>query len=187
MTSTPRPRRLPWRWLIVVLLPLILLAAVVLALQSRAAAESTPPVPSIQFNHQKHVAAGAPCLFCHPGALYGAVATLPSVQKCMGCHNNVQVTSAKGQQVVDQLAATWQAGQPLVWPKVVDLPDFVHFSHQPHIAAGKNCETCHGDVSQMTMARMAYRINMGFCLNQCHRSQDPVTRERLMSCATCHQ
>jgi hypothetical protein len=187
MTSTPRGRRLSWRWLFILIVPLLLVAAAVLVLQSRAAAESAPPAPAIQFNHQKHVAAGAPCLFCHPGALDGAVASIPSVQKCMGCHNNVQVTSTRGQTVVDQLAAAWAAGQPLDWPKVVDLPDFVHFDHQPHIAAGKNCETCHGDIGQMTVTHMAYRINMGFCLNQCHRSQDPVKRERLMSCATCHQ
>jgi Cytochrome c7 and related cytochrome c/Class III cytochrome C family len=187
MTDKPEARRPWWRWAIVLVLPLIVVSAAALAVQNRATAEATPPTASIQFNHQKHVAAGAPCLFCHPGALNGTVATIPSVQKCMGCHNNVQVTSAKGQAVVDQLVAAWQAGQPLVWPKVVDLPDFVYFAHRPHIAAGKNCENCHGDVSQMTMARLAYRINMGFCLQNCHRHEDATRRERLMNCTTCHQ
>jgi hypothetical protein len=141
----------------------------------------------IQFTHQKHLAAGVPCLFCHPGAINGAVAGIPSVQKCAGCHSNVQVSSPRGQATVNQLLAALSEGRPLLWPKAVSLPDFVHFDHYPHIAAGKNCETCHGNVSQMTMAKEVYRIDMGFCLNNCHRSQDPIKRERLMSCATCHQ
>jgi hypothetical protein len=179
--------RLRWRWLVVLILLLFLLSAAVLVWQNRVSAASLSAAPSIQFNHQKHVAAGVPCLFCHPGALNGAVASIPSVQKCMGCHNNVQVTSTAGQRVVNQLTAAWQAGQPLVWTRVVNLPDFVHFTHAPHIAAGKNCETCHGDVGQMTTTALAYRINMGFCLDQCHRHQNAALRERLMSCATCHQ
>jgi hypothetical protein len=166
---------------------LLLVGAAVVALQSRAAADVAPRIPAIQFNHEKHVAAGVPCLFCHPGAIHGAVATIPSVQKCMGCHDNIQVTSAKGQQVVSRLTAAWTLGQPLQWPKVVALPDFVKFTHQPHLAAGKNCETCHGDVGQMTVTKMAFRINMGFCLTQCHQRAAPDLRERLVSCATCHQ
>jgi hypothetical protein len=166
-------------------LALLVLAVLVLTLQNRAVA--TADAIDIRFNHQKHLAAGVPCLFCHSGALNGAVASLPSSQKCVGCHLNIQVTSAEGQKTVEQLLQSWEEGRPLRWPKIVDLPDFVYFSHRPHIAAGKNCEYCHGDVSQMTMARLAYRINMGFCLKNCHRHQEPAKRERLMDCATCHQ
>jgi hypothetical protein len=78
------------------------------------------------------------------------------------------------------------AGRPLRWVKTYDQPDFVYFSHRPHVVAGVNCEVCHGDVSQMTVVRQAYRINMGFCLH-CHRQQEPEKVERLISCATCHK
>jgi hypothetical protein len=186
MTDTLEARHSRRWWISAAVLSAILLAAAVFALQKRAQAEATGG-DSIQFPHNKHLAAGVPCLFCHPGALNGTVASIPSVQKCVGCHSNIQVTSQAGQAAVGQLMAVWEAGQPLVWPRVVDLPDFVHFAHSPHIAAGKNCETCHGDVSQMTMAHVAYRINMGFCLENCHRHANAAKRARLMSCATCHQ
>jgi hypothetical protein len=186
MIGTHQARRLDWRRAFGLALAVILLAVLVPALQGRATAE-TPVDESIKFNHQKHLAANVPCLFCHPGAINGTVATIPSAQKCVGCHQNVQVTGQTGQATVDQLLQLWQEGHPLRWPKIVDLPDFVHFSHRPHLAAGKNCENCHGDVSQMTEARLAFRINMGFCLQRCHRHEDPERRVRLMDCSTCHK
>jgi len=178
----------PARYLAVVV-PLILLIPLVVVLQGEATAQNQfqEVQNMIEFNHSRHVAAGVQCLFCHPNALNGQVAGIPSVQKCMGCHQSVQVTTEEGQARVDLLVAAWEAGQPLVWPSIVDLPDFVYFAHRPHIANGRNCEDCHGDVSQMGMAREVKRINMGFCLNNCHRHQDPARRERLMACATCHQ
>lgn len=195
MTGTERARRKGLRRALLILLPLLLLVVFGIALQSRATAEDPSPVEGssadtavmLPFNHSKHVAAGVQCLFCHPGPLNGMVASIPSVNKCVGCHQNVQVTSEEGQAIVAELLHAWEQGRPLQWESVTDLPDFVFFSHNPHIAAGKNCERCHGDVSQMTYAVKAYRINMGFCLRQCHRHEDPARRERLMDCATCHQ
>lgn len=180
-------RRRPKLWHIVVIaLPLLLLALAVLAvaplIRANAADGST-----IDFTHQKHIAAGVECLFCHPQALNGPVATIPSEQRCVGCHQNIQVGTASGQDTIDQLMTLWQEQQPLRWPKLVDLPDFVNFNHRPHIAAGKHCETCHGDVGSMELARPTDRINMGFCLNNCHRHEDPEKRVRLMDCATCHR
>ena len=75
----------------------------------------------------------------------GPVATLPSLAKCVGCHRNVQVTSDEGQASVDVLMQHWDEGVPLRWEKTYEQPDFVYFTHRPHIAAGVNCEDCHGD------------------------------------------
>ncbi len=181
-----RPTKMRQFWLFIPLM-LVLLLVVVLAFSRGRAVATTPEDELIRFNHRKHIAAGISCVFCHPGVLNGPVAGIPSVQKCVGCHQNVQVTSEEGQAYIDILMQHWREKRPLVWTKNFDLPDFVFFNHRPHIAAGKNCEYCHGDVSQMTVARPAYRINMGFCLENCHRHQDPATRERLMSCSTCHR
>ncbi len=186
MTGTERARHKGLRRALLIGLPSLLLVALVFALQSPATAED-PLAETIKFNHEVHIDAGAECLFCHPGGLTGKVSGIPSSQKCVGCHQNVQVTSEAGQVEVDKLFHAWEAQEPLLWPNVVDLPDFVYFAHFPHINAGKNCEKCHGDVSEMAMAVPAYRINMGFCLKNCHRHQEPVKRERLMNCVTCHQ
>ena len=186
MIGRTKARRKGLRRALLILLPLALVAVVALVVQSQATAEETP-AEAIQFNHQKHISAGAQCLFCHPGGYLGMVSGIPSVRKCVGCHQNIQVKSEVGQVQVDRLMQIWEAGEPLIWHKVVDIPDFVYFSHMPHISAGKNCERCHGDVGQMTVTVQAFRINMGFCLKQCHRHEDPARRERLMDCATCHQ
>jgi hypothetical protein len=65
-------------------------------------------------------------------------------------------------------------------------PDFVYFSHRPHVAAGLNCEQCHGDVSQMAEAEYQGDQNMGWCLS-CHRQQAPEKQVKLTDCATCHK
>ena len=172
------------RWTLVGSLLLLALAAVLLSARNLAAG-AAPPQP-LRFSHQKHVKAGIQCVFCHPGVLDGPVAGLPSAQKCMGCHRNVQVSDEKDQPDVDTLVRMWKAGQPLRWVKVNDQPDFVYFSHRPHVAQGVSCETCHGDVSHMDLARPVHNINMGFCLD-CHRKQTPEKVERLVDCKTCHK
>jgi hypothetical protein len=69
------------------------------------------------------------------------------------------------------------------------MPDFVFFNHRPHIAAGVNCETCHGEISRQTVAQPLPRLNMGWCLD-CHRTKaadDEVLMTKLTDCGTCHR
>ena len=185
MTQALHKRRRA-RWAFVFGLAVLLLVFLLAQVWQGRASASNPADESIKFNHKKHLAAEIPCVFCHPNALNGPVASLPSLNKCVGCHQNIEVTSEKGQLDVDILMAHWEEGEPLRWVKTYDQPDFVYFSHRPHIAAGVNCENCHGDVSSMEVVRPAYRINMGFCLD-CHNKQGSDKKERLTSCATCHK
>jgi hypothetical protein len=189
MTDKDTARRKLLRRAAVVCLPLLTLAFIAFAVYPRVKAETAADDEDVMllFNHRAHLAGGVQCLFCHPGATNGRVAGIPSARKCIGCHENIDVRSEEGQEIVAELLAAWEEGRPLVWEKMLDIPDFTYFNHRPHMAAGKNCEQCHGDVSQMAVAVPVYRINMGFCLKQCHRHQDPEQREWLMSCATCHQ
>jgi hypothetical protein len=178
--SYPRfPLKLP----AIILVVMLIAFAVLFTVQSRTLGAEA--VEQIHFNHNKHVSAGVPCLFCHATALDGPIASIPSQQKCVGCHQNVQVTSVNGQAYVKILMDHWQKSQPLLWLRVTNEPDFVTFNHRPHIANAVNCETCHGNVGQMTVTEPAYLLNMGFCLN-CHRQQAPEKQAKLTSCATCH-
>ncbi len=147
--------------------------------------QAQPPQP-LTFSHQKHVEAGTQCVYCHPGVQNGPVAGLPSMAKCMGCHQNIQVSDEKDQPDVDMLIRMWEDKQPLRWVKVNDQPDFVYFSHRPHVLNGVSCEACHGDVSHMGIVQPVHNINMGFCLD-CHRQQAPEKVERLVDCKTCHK
>lgn len=144
------------------------------------------PEQPIQFPHRRHVALGIQCLYCHPGASRGPAAGLPSQTKCWGCHQQLQIT--KTSEKLKPLVQAVQNNQPLKWVPVVIVPDFVHFNHRPHIAAGFNCETCHGDMSKVDIAQNPQTFDMGFCLN-CHKQNsinDPELRTKLTDCTTCH-
>lgn len=161
----------------------------------------TAPEQPLEFPHNRHVTNGIQCLYCHTGALRGASAGLPTVNKCWGCHQQMDIT--KTSEKLKPLVAAIEHGTPLVWIPVAQVPDFVQFNHRPHVAAGLNCEKCHGDVSKMGIYENPQVINMGFCLT-CHRarSEDNATnnptndpaisaaliekRIKLTDCGTCH-
>jgi len=149
-----------------------------------------PPAQPIQFSHKTHLSLGIACLYCHPGALRGPSPGLPTTAKCYGCHQQIAITTpeATPDPALDIVAEIGKNDQPIAWVPVAILPDFVYYSHRPHIAAGLNCENCHGEVGQMTYAR-PQNMNMGWCLG-CHRARyqnDPVMLTKLTDCVTCHK
>ena len=153
----------------------------------------TPPEQPVQFPHKTHIGFGIQCLYCHPGAAKGPSAGIPSESKCWGCHNQIQKTldSLKPNTkspLLRPLAESVQSGVPLQWVPVAQVPDFVQFNHRAHVAAGQNCENCHGDMSKMTVAENPQVFNMGFCL-KCHQTvagDDHVLLTKLTDCGTCH-
>ncbi|HEX2698349.1 MAG TPA: cytochrome c3 family protein, partial [Anaerolineales bacterium] len=186
----------------------LLIAALVLlsgAVWGIAQAQKPPEQP-IQFPHNLHVGLGVQCLYCHPGALRGPSPGIPTETKCWGCHQQLARfadPNAVWPKDLQYLRDHVQNNQPIHWIPVAQVPDFVHFVHRPHIAAGLNCETCHGDVSKMTVYQNPQVMNMGWCLN-CHRAKtednlqnnptnDPAVsaallekRTKLTDCGTCH-
>jgi hypothetical protein len=139
------------------------------------------PSQPIQVPHSTHVGIGANCLYCHPGATSGPVASLPSSSKCWGCHQQISAERPE----LAKLKSFVDNNQSIPWVPVAIQPDFVHFNHRPHVAAGVACETCHGDVSKMTVAVQPFVQNMGWCL-ECHKRMRPQEYTRLADCATCH-
>lgn len=143
-----------------------------------------PPPQPLQFPHAKHVSLGIQCLYCHPGALRAQSPGLPTVSKCNACHQQVKKSSPE----LDKLAAYVKNNEQINWVPVALVPDFVYYSHRPHIAAGLNCENCHAEIGQMTVA-IPQKMNMGWCIG-CHRTRyknDPVMFTKLTDCATCHK
>jgi hypothetical protein len=144
------------------------------------------PEQPIQFPHNKHVGFGIQCLYCHPGAAKGPSAGIPAQAKCWGCHNQIAKTETSA--LLAPLKQAVISGKPIQWVPVVQVPDFVQFNHRPHVAAGLNCENCHGDMSKVTVAENPQVFNMGFCLN-CHKNiagDDHEKLVRLTDCGTCH-
>lgn len=140
------------------------------------------PIQPLNYSHRTHVQAGIGCIFCHPSAQRSPVAGVPSLQKCMGCHQFI----VSDDPAVQELQDFWKRGEPISWLRVNNQPDFVYFSHQPHLGVGLNCENCHGNVGQMDKTRPAFIMDMGWCLN-CHLDQSEEKVGRLTDCIACHK
>ena len=118
-------------------------------------------------------------MYCHVQARRSASAGVPSVSKCAGCHKEVATDRAQ----IKKLMAFWENKEPIPWIKVHDLPDFVHFPHKRHVAAGLECQTCHGPVETMDRVKQIAPLEMGWCLN-CHKEYEV---DNGLDCWTCHK
>ena len=132
----------------------------------------------VSFPHNKHILLGLACLDCHSTADQQAAAGIPSVRKCMLCHEKL-ATNKPGVQKVRDYAAR---GIEIPWQRVYgfDASALVKFRHAPHYRAKIDCAACHGDVAKATVAVLAVKHTMGTCLS-CHR-QYKATED----CAACH-
>jgi hypothetical protein len=137
------------------------------------------PVQPIEFPHNVHVAKQVACTeYCHESVTSGPVAGLPSVRTCMICHNAIATDRPR----IRQITAMREKGLDLAWQRVFGYPEESHvrFNHAPHIRAGVECATCHGNVAEQTVARRNVDLTMGFCVN-CHKEKGAS-----LDCLTCH-
>jgi intracellular sulfur oxidation DsrE/DsrF family protein len=172
-TVSPVGRRI----IIALVVILVVAAAAILLFVTQVKAAPEQP---IAFNHQAMVQMGVQCLYCHNTARESPAAGMPSMAKCMGCHKVIDPTVP----VIKEVSGYWDRQQPIPWVRVNVMPRFVFFSHEAHINNGVNCETCHGDVGHMTVAKPVVKMNMGWCLD-CHEKQPNAPQ--LMDCVICHR
>jgi hypothetical protein len=133
------------------------------------------PEQPIPFQHKIH--AGdykIPCLYCHASAERAQHSEVPGLETCMNCHQAVKTDSPWIQKITE----AYKANKPIEWVKVHVLPDFVRFNHKRHIAAGVECQTCHGPVQEMERVYQYAPLNMGWCVN-CHRDNNYVQSHRV--------
>jgi len=140
----------------------------------------TTPVQPINFSHKIHAGEfEIPCMYCHTQARRSISAGVPSVNKCVGCHNEVATDRPQIKKVVNY----FENKEPIPWIKVHDLPDFVYFPHKRHVQADVECQTCHGPVETMEKVTRMAPVKMGECL-ACHRENEV---EHGTDCWTCHK
>ncbi len=150
------------------------------------------PTQPIVYSHAVHAGElQIPCQYCHFGAERGRYAGVPPVSVCMNCHRQAVPDHPE----VKKLAAALAKGEPIEWVRVHWIPDHVYFSHRPHVRAGVECQTCHGNVQEMGRVEQWASLTMGWCVN-CHRDNAPsdvlaaadANRQsnRLTDCGTCH-
>ena len=122
------------------------------------------PVQPVRFPHPVHVnTLQMNCVFCHFAAFKSPDPGLPALTSCMGCH----AITAIDRPEVKKLAEAYNKRQPIPWVRVHKLPEYVQFTHVRHIYAGITCQTCHGQVQNMTQVFQYASLNMGWCVS-CH-------------------
>jgi hypothetical protein len=136
------------------------------------------PEQPFPFSHQIHLEKQLVCTDCHESVERGPRASIPGVNTCMICHSQI----ATDRPLIQQMAQMQEKGLDFAWQRVYDYPSSAHvrFEHSPHIRAGVECSTCHGDQKSQTVARRMVDMDMGFCVN-CHREKQASN-----DCLTCH-
>jgi hypothetical protein len=153
---------------------LLIAETVFLGFQGHSPRAGYAPEQPIPFSHKLHAGEmGLDCQYCHTQPEKGRQATVPSLNICMNCHSQVKkrVGAEEDSPHLAKLRDHFERGEPVAWTRVYDLPDYVYFSHQPHVGhAGISCQTCHGNVQDMDTVEIKVPFNMGWCLD-CHRSR----------------
>jgi hypothetical protein len=135
------------------------------------------PNQPVSFSHKLHAGElGLDCRFCHNTVESADVAAIPPTSTCMNCHVQVKKDSPR----LALVRQSFETGESIPWVRVHQLPDYAFFSHQPHLAAGVGCASCHGRVDSMTVVNMDQPLSMSWCLD-CHRDPKPHLRPKGVS------
>ncbi len=156
--------------------PSRLAVVAIVAVACVAEPEVTQP---LQFNHERHIKADMECISCHERVEDHPVATLPTIDKCMECHEEKKGDSPDEPKVREYAARD----EEIPWIRVNHLPGHVYFSHAAHVTLGKlECHDCHGKVEAQTAAfvRPNVELSMKDCM-ECHDSRGASN-----SCLVCH-
>ena len=168
----------PSRTPVKLVLALVALMVGILLLATGVIGRLNPgPAQPVPFSHHVHATTKQlSCFFCQTYAAKSTNAGMPSVAKCMLCHKVVASNFAP----IAKLRGYYDQNQGVPWVRVNQLPDFVHFSHEVHVAKGFDCRECHGNVKEMDRITPAHTFNMDFCVS-CHWNNKEST-----DCILCH-
>lgn len=147
----------------------------------------------IAFPHNLHAGSGEGqanmnCQFCHFSAERSVDAGIPPVSTCWGCHQVIQGRNAPEE--VHKIEEYMESGEPIPWVRIYKISDHAHFPHMRHIAAGLQCQQCHGEVQEMGVLTERSPVwggdNMGWCID-CHRQpNEQGVQQASTDCAVCH-
>lgn len=151
----------------------------------------------IGFLHNQHAGSepgqnNMDCQYCHFSAERSVDAGIPSVTSCWGCHQVIPGRTPETQAEISKIQGYMERGEQIPWRRVYKISDHAHYPHMRHIAAGLQCQQCHGEVQELDVPLTERDptwggTNMGWCID-CHRQPDPETGEPQASvdCAVCH-
>lgn len=136
------------------------------------------PEQPIPFSHRVHAGKKEiSCYMCHPEAMSGARAGVPSLETCMLCHKHIAIHYPP----IERLRSHYFENRPILWKKVNELPDHVHFNHAVHLHRSIDCGHCHGPIKDMDRVKLPHTFTMGWCVG-CHKSFNATH-----DCFSCHR
>lgn len=187
---TPHMKRL---WLVAgaCLAPILLAVALIGSRQApegdgdTGMAEQGELSQPIQFPHDTHAGQWLiDCQYCHFSAERSVDAGIPPVATCIGCHREGAISGRNNPEEVLKVREYYDSGTPIPWLRIYKVSDHVNFPHFRHVAAGVECQTCHGEVQEMgvltEMDPAAGNLKMGWCVS-CH-----LERGASRDCTVCH-
>ncbi|MDH4089644.1 MAG: c-type cytochrome [Cyclobacteriaceae bacterium] len=151
--------------------------AVINGLYSVGVQQGYAPKQPIAFSHKIHAGQyEIDCKYCHTGVMKGKSATIPSVNICMNCHNQIRQGTLTGESEIAKIVSAWDNKKPIEWVRIHNLPDLAYFNHSQHVnVGGLACQTCHGPIETMDVVRQHSLLTMGWCID-CHRKTDVNTK-----------
>lgn len=182
------------QWLVGAFTGALALAGLAFVQGGQEGTEPTAAVPGeypsgqpIAFPHDLHAGiqpgqAQIDCQYCHYSAERSVDAGIPAVSVCWGCHQ--VIPGRNNPEEVQKLAQYWADQEQIPWVRIYKISDHAHYPHMRHVAAGIACQTCHGQVQEMSVLNSRDPAwggnNMGWCI-ECHRTEGAST-----DCAVCH-
>jgi mono/diheme cytochrome c family protein len=147
--------------------------AVINGLYSVGIQQGYAPKQPIAFSHKIHAGQyEIDCKYCHVGVMKGKSATIPSVNICMNCHNQIKSGTTTGEGEINKIVRAFNENKPIEWVRIHNLPDLAYFNHSQHVnVGGIECQTCHGPIETMDVVRQHSLLTMGWCID-CHRKTD---------------
>lgn len=164
-------------FIVVFLVAALAFKGVISALYSIGIQKGYAPRQPIAFSHKIHAGQyEIDCKYCHTGVMKGKSATIPSVNVCWNCHNQIREGSITGQTEIAKIVRAYETNTPIEWVRIHNLPDLAYFNHAQHVnVGGQECQTCHGPIEEMDVVRQHSLLTMGWCID-CHRQTDVNTR-----------
>lgn len=130
-----------------------------------------PAQPDEGFNHQLHAGQlGIDCRYCHTHVEESYHSNVPSVATCIGCHGENKLDGWDTHKV-GWIREAYAEDASIEWRRIHVVPDYAHFPHHVHVAAGVSCYSCHGQIAGMPEVYQAESLGMGWCLD-CHRNPE---------------
>lgn len=160
-------------FIVVFLIAALGFKAVINGLYSVGVQQGYAPKQPIAFSHKVHAGQyEIDCKYCHTGVMKNKNATIPSVNICMNCHNQIKNGTNTGEAEIGKIVRAFNENKPIEWVRIHNLPDLAYFNHAQHVnVGGIECQTCHGPIQEMDVVRQHSLLTMGWCVD-CHRKTD---------------